>query len=150
MTTQIFFENQTKISFNLYDLDHNHYGIILSGQRNSLTLPYSDTFRKQYQLIETSQPGAALFFSININGELAEINPSSGLAQLRITTLKHQHLPITTTINDIGNILLIQKLTQPVKVPKDTLLIIFPNHLANPLEHFPEKVVFYNPTLPVF
>ena len=148
MTTQIFFENQTTTNFDLFDIDGNHYGMIINGQRNSLNLPYSQTFQKQYKLV--AQNGGVLLFNLTINGEISGTNTSSGIAKLRITKIKNQHLPITVTKNVIGNILTIQKLTKNVWVPDNTLLIIFPNQLDNPIQHFPEQVVFYNPTLPVF
>jgi len=148
MTTQIFFENQTNTNFNLFDIDGNHYGQIPAGNSNSFTLPFSQTFEKQYKLVATT--GSFLLFTININGELSGFNVSSGIANLRISNIKTEHLPIPVTKNVIGNILTIQKLTKNVRVPQNTLLIIFPVGLANPIKNFPKQVVFYNNTLPLF
>ncbi len=147
MTTQIFFENQTNISFDIYDTDENHYGVCSSGQRNSLTLPYSETSQKQYNLVSIN---GSLLFNLNINGELSNTNTNSGIAQLRITQIKNQHLPINVTKNVIGDLFTMQKLTKKVWSPNNTLLIIFPNQLPNPIKNFPGLKVFYNQTLPIF
>lgn len=128
MTTIVYFENQTSLAFNLTDLDNNFYGLITPNSQMSLKLPFSQTFQKGYHL--TSATGGQVSFALGINGEFAQI--SQGVVNMRITTLRTVDLPLTITKNNIGNVKLVQRLTQPAWVPKNTLLILFPANQANP------------------
>ena len=71
MTTYIHIENATIVNFTLYDVDNNNFGPVYAEQRYSLKLNYSDTFKKQYNLVFS---GGYISFWLNINGELGEIN----------------------------------------------------------------------------
>lgn len=77
MTTQTFIDNHTFSTFELYDLDNHLYATVRGGQRYSLTLPFSESFDKQYQLLLPGTAGAVIIFTININGLLELVQSNS-------------------------------------------------------------------------
>ena len=129
MTSQIFIENQTDIPFNVFDSDKNLYGQVFPGNSNSLKLRYNVNFNKQYKLV--SQYGI-MSFTLSRNGKLHHAENSSRIANLRISTIKTNTLPIENVKNDGGGVLMVTKMTQKVYTPNDNLLIIFPPNLSNP------------------
>src|SRR5258706_15751873 len=76
MTTQLFIGNGSIYTFELYDIDGNHYDTIRAIKRYSVTLPISSTFDKQYKL--TSVIGN-ITFSLTINGLLNQPVASNSL-----------------------------------------------------------------------
>jgi hypothetical protein len=77
MTTQIFFRNNTPSEFELYDSDGTHYSTIRGGYSYSLSLPFSESFEKIYNLILQTNNAIIITFSININGFIGYLNSNS-------------------------------------------------------------------------
>jgi hypothetical protein len=141
LSSQIFFENQTNLDYQLFDIDNNFYGSILKGRQYSLVLPYSENFEKQYKLMVGTMD---VLFSLSINGEINHFDTSSKLANLQISKIKGEHLAIQRS-NGI-----VWKGTQKIWIPKNTQLIIFPIELSKPIHNFPQQRAVPNYHLPLF
>ena len=84
MTTYLYLYNQTNVPFVLMDADNNFFANIGAANRYSLKLKFSESFQKKY-FLKLANSNQSVAFYLNINGEIASVDTSSGLALLRIT-----------------------------------------------------------------
>ena len=76
-TNDIFIDNATNSTFELYDLDNNHYGTIRPIRSYSLMLNFSSTFEKGYKMLLSTDTSTTITFTLSVNGIVSSVQSSS-------------------------------------------------------------------------